>query len=163
MKKLSPALQARWGDPIGRFLDHYIPEPNSGCWFWEGSLDDNGYARFEVDGIRILVHRYSYKIHHPEINLDDDPEICVLHSCDIRCCINPDHLFLGTRQNNTDDCVKKGRQTKGVMNGRAELTEIQVLQIRNDTRSNRIIGKEYEISHSTVGRIKTRKIWKHLT
>ena len=92
-----------------RFFDRVIPEPNSGCWLWEGSQIRGGYGVISLggrDGANISAHRASMIIHghvlpHGSI---------VLHKCDNPPCVNPDHLTIGTQSDNMRDMVAKGRE-----------------------------------------------------
>lgn len=82
-----------------------IPEPNSGCWLWLGPIDPNGYGRISKRTFGfILAHRYAK---HEAGN--DVKGVCVLHRCDNPICVNPDHMFLGTNKDNSQDMVRKGR------------------------------------------------------
>jgi hypothetical protein len=139
------------------FDECYIPEPNSGCWLWEKSLDVYGYGRLGHDG---LAHRHSWTIHRGPIPLG----MHVLHKCDTPICVNPDHLFLGTAGDNARDRDKKGRGAKrsGEKSNLSKLTEADVLAIRSDTRLQVIISKIYGINQTTVSKIKCRKSWAHL-
>lgn len=74
------------------------------CWIFNGSKI-RGYGQFRFEGKTQLAHRVSYKIHRGII--PKGLELC--HKCDVRDCVNPDHLFIGTRSDNMKDCVKKGR------------------------------------------------------
>lgn len=75
------------------------------CWIWISATSHNGYGVFWLNGGNIRAHRLSYKIHNGDI-----PEyIHVLHRCDNRICVNPDHLFLGTHSDNMKDMVIKKR------------------------------------------------------
>ena len=87
-----------------RFESKYIPEPNSGCWLWTGSLVGWGYGRF-ASKHRTNAHRMSYMIYCEPI--PDNMLVC--HKCDVPSCVNPDHLFLGTTIDNINDKVRKGR------------------------------------------------------
>lgn len=82
-----------------------IPEPNSGCWLWEKAVDRGGYGVVRPDYDLLRAHRLSYEIYNGKA----DERLYVLHRCDVRCCVNPDHLFLGTHADNMQDMVRKGR------------------------------------------------------
>lgn len=76
-----------------------------GCWLWCGQILDEGYGRVEIHGKNFQAHRISFFL----TNGFDPGEQLVLHECDIRRCVKPDHLFLGTKKDNTQDAVAKGR------------------------------------------------------
>lgn len=73
---------------IDRFEAKYIPEPNSGCWIWFGSINQYGYGRMLIDGRMALAHRFSYQTFKGPLA----PELVLDHLCRMRCCVNPDHL-----------------------------------------------------------------------
>ncbi len=92
----------------------YDVDENTNCWLWKGKKCKNGYGRTRHGGGSQAAHRYMYTLYKGEF----DPSLDVLHSCDIRNCVNPDHLFLGTHSDNMFDMYKKGRRTqKGSSNG----------------------------------------------
>jgi len=86
----------------------------------------------------------------------------VLHSCDDTLCGNPDHLFLGTHQDNMDDMMKKGRSAdqRGERNANAKLTRKQVVEIRKARGSQEAIARRFGITQSMVSKIKLRQNWK---
>lgn len=80
-------------------------EPNSGCWLWEGACDGHGHARVRHCGTLAHAHRVSYETYRGPI----PKGLWVLHKCDTRCCVNPNHLFLGDALLNARDRAIKGR------------------------------------------------------
>lgn len=140
------------------FEDRYIPEPNSGCWLWEGYVDKGGYGKIKRRGQYYRAHRFSWVVHRGEI-----PEgIHVLHHCDTPSCVNPDHLFLGTAADNHQDRRNKGRKLReqdGENNSMAKLTVKDVLAIRADPRSNRQIAEDYGVQHQAIQKIKNHRRW----
>jgi hypothetical protein len=151
--------------PVGemiRFLASFIPEPNSGCWLWERTLSPGGYGQIRPDGQRqqIGAHRFSYEKFKGPI-----PDgMMALHRCDVRCCVNPDHLFVGTHKDNTADMFAKGRSydRKGEGNNRAKLTAEQVLAIRSDDRDAHRIAADYGVQRGAIYAIKSRHYWSHI-
>lgn len=139
-----------------RLLSHIKVNDASGCWEWQGSKR-HGYGRIIVgsrkDGTRKSksAHRVSYELFCGEI--PDGFDVC--HKCDNPCCVNPDHLFVGTRQDNVNDREAKGRNKppKGTKNGRAKLTESDVLEIREKRRSGAFfyeLAEEYGVCKKTI-------------
>lgn len=140
-----------------------IPEPNSGCWIWLGCIQDDGYCRTYHRGSYHGVHRVSWEVHHGKI-----PDgLFVLHRCDVRCCVNPDHLFLGTHQDNMDDMVAKGRHVvgakrKGEDSHRARLTEQQARRILTSSQGGSELAVLFGVSRSCISQVRRGLSWKHL-
>lgn len=145
-------------DFLKKFENNFRVTP--GCWLWQRGVDKDGYGQFYAEGKNIRAHRYSYKSYFGPI-----PEgMCVCHRCDTPRCVNPDHLFLGTSQENTADRHAKGRTTvlNGERHGASRLKSEQVLEIRAMRGSHREIANKFGISATTVYRIKKLINWGHL-
>lgn len=159
--------------PIYRFNLSYRKDEQTGCWIWLGKSKSGAskkYGRIKVNGKNIPAHRFSWEIH----NGKNVPEgLLVLHRCDNPECVNPDHLMIGTHQDNMNDMKSKGRQftkqrgvirntAKGTSNGNSKLTEVQAISIFKDERPQRLIALDYGISQTVVHNIKSKKTWKHI-
>lgn len=148
-------------EPLQQRLErHVMPLAECGCWIWERQLDDNGYGTIRIDGAMTKAHRASWAAFKGPIPRGTK----VLHQCDIRCCVNPDHLFLGTQLDNMQDMISKGRQANfaGEANTNSKLTESQVAEIRESPLGYVELGKRYGVGKSMIGNIKTGKNWTHL-
>src|SRR5262245_26673336 len=110
-----------------RFEKFVSPEPNSGCWLWSGARFTDGYGAFRFRGRQQKAHRVSFTLHRGEI--PEDMQVC--HTCDLKCCVNPEHLFLGSHADNMADRNRKGRQSAGTRQPRAKLTPTLVEAIRD--------------------------------
>jgi hypothetical protein len=89
-----------------RFYRKFVPVPECGCWLWTAHLNSQGYGSFLLKNkTREYSHRFSWLLHKGNVPVGYD----VCHKCDTRSCVNPDHLFLGTRKDNMQDCIRKGR------------------------------------------------------
>jgi hypothetical protein len=143
-----------------RFYRHVMPAID-GCWYWTGSYNASGYGLFHNMTLlkpSVTAHRFSYQFYKGEIinNMQ------VLHSCDNRKCVNPDHLFLGTNLDNVMDKMRKGRVANGERMKTNKLTKYQVLEIRASDLGCTELGKRYNLDRRTIYTIKKRITWKHL-
>ncbi len=124
----------------------------------------NGYGEIRVfvhnRWTHVVAHRISWILHGGHIPIG----LFVLHKCDIRHCVNPKHLYIGTAKNNTADMMKHGRGNpgRGERHGRAVVNENLVRQIRGDVRSCREIAKEIGICHQAIAKIKLGRTWAHV-
>lgn len=129
------------------------------CLEWQGYIQNSGYGVLErwVKGrkIKVLAHRFAAK-HIAGLNVTD---IDACHKCDNRKCVDENHLFAGTRQENMDDAVAKGRQAKGGDLPHAKLMEEHVHLIREDERDYETIARSYNVPSSTVSNIKNLIEW----
>lgn len=130
----------------------------TGCWEWIGTRDENGYGRFKVKGKRWLAHRAS--LHY----VVGDSPLFSCHRCSNPPCINPFHLYYGTRSENWRDMLALGRGFNpiGSSNGRARLTEHDVAFIRSSSLKLRELGQLYDMDKQNICRIKNGHLWKHV-
>jgi len=134
----------------------------SDCWTWRASVDALGYGRFPYLG-ESKAHRVSYRLFKGEI-----PEgMCVMHTCDNRQCVNPEHLVLGTQADNVLDMCRKGRHVckpqHGESNPMSKLTAQDVEEIRTAVESGstqRAMCQKFGVSPMTVSRIIRKETWK---
>ena len=149
---------------IIRFHSKYL---KFDCWVWTGRCEKDGYGRFDLGKKLCLSHRFMFIITFPEINIVDK---LICHSCDNPICVNPNHLFSGTKKINAIDSVNKGRHSSIILRGESRpnrvLTEIEVLEIR-DKYIPRIITMQhladiYNVDVTTIGQIINRKTWTHI-
>ena len=132
------------------------------CWLWTGSKDKHGYGRISYNRKPILVHRLVLILDGANIV----PSDFVCHKCDNPSCVNPDHLFIGSAKDNSQDMKKKGRSCRGERQGQSKLTENIVKDIRSKYAEGKVTQKkladEHGIHQVTVSEIITRKIWQHI-
>lgn len=138
----------------------------SGCWEWSGSTHDFGYGLLRVAGLPgFRAHRLSWLLHKGELG----PDEYVLHRCDNPPCVNPDHLFKGSRADNASDKTRKGRarggSSKGVKNPSAKLSPDDVREIRRlaaNGVSCRSLGARYGVTGTAINWVVIRKNWRHI-
>jgi len=147
-----------------RFWDKVDVGTEDECWNWTANKA-HGYGRFLLDRKWRQAHRVAWRLSGGII-----PDgMWILHSCDNPSCVNPRHLFLGTRQDNMDDMKSKGRTKgnamKGEKNPSSKLKEGEVLAIRalgsKGKWTKQEIATAYKISHQTVSDIILRRKWRH--
>lgn len=137
---------------------------DSDCWYWRGSHTNLGYGVIAAAGEK-RAHRAAWVLWNGSI-----PEgMSVLHRCDVRCCVNPDHLFLGTHKDNMQDMTKKGRgKVPGLCGDSSPVRKLDarsVSMIRQEYGAGGIsqskLAKKFGVAQATINRILTRKAWRH--
>lgn len=139
------------------------PANVSGCELWTAGGGSDGYGRLWDGERRVGAHRYSWELANGPIPAG----MCVCHKCDTPACVNPAHLFLGTRADNMADMTTKGRGRRpnnhGSKNGGAKLTESEAVEVFLAIGRQRAIAARYGICPGQVSKIKHRKKWAQAT
>jgi hypothetical protein len=133
------------------------------CWLWVGFTHPGGYGHLTISGKLHKAHRLSYEVHKSAI--PDGMHVC--HTCDNPSCINPDHLFLGTHDDNMKDKARKNRTApmQGTLNPQSRLSDWMVADIirrRRSGESGVSVAARFGISPCTVSAIVTGRNWKHM-
>ena len=145
-----------------RFLAKVSRDPATGCWLWQGLVRPDGYGAMRYERREQGAHRVAWKLFRGRIG----PRQVVCHRCDIRACVNPKHLFLGTAWDNANDMAQKGRSRRGEKHGSAKLTAVQVRKIKAMLAEDKMfmseIALEFGVSQTTIHAIKSGKTWRHV-
>jgi hypothetical protein len=145
--------------PIERILSKTVLNELTGCWEWKGYTYSTGQGSISIDNKPTLVYRAVYEFYYGKI-----PEgLLACHKCDNHSCVNPNHIFLGTYKDNSQDAAKKGRLERGSKRKLSKLKEEDIFMIRKDSRQQRTIAKDYNVSQCTIYRIKNNLAWSWLT
>lgn len=144
---------------VERFWAQVDKRGETECWLWKGYVGSRGYGYVKRDYRTLLAHRVSY-----QMACGSTEGMSVCHRCDTPLCVNPNHLFLGTAQDNADDMVAKGRQgkPKGERHSQAVLTEDDVIEILQSTDSGKSAASRYGVTPSTISNIRSGKTWSHV-
>jgi len=135
------------------------------CWCYTATRSHAGHGHLKrhANGHykHFQAHAYSWIIHFGEI-----PDgLCVLHKCDNPCCVNPEHLYLGTRRQNNEEASRKGRTAKGETHYAAKLSNDTVIEMRrlySDGHTQKALAQKYGIGQGLVSRVVRRKSWEHV-
>lgn len=152
-----------YGSAVPRFMEK-VERQADGCWLWMAAGHPTGYGRFGIASREVeFAHRASWRLFRGEIPRG----LYVCHRCDVRRCVNPSHLFLGTHADNMKDASRKARviiprasyasdETHQV----AKLTNEQVRQIRASSESSKNLAARFGVVPSTIWAAKTHRTFK---
>lgn len=144
-----------------RFWEKVDRRGDDECWEWQANKDKDGYGFFWLNGKDVKAHRTSWEFSNGTI----EGGLHVLHECDNPGFVNPNHLFLGTHQENMDDKNNKGRggYLKGEQNPRSKFTRLQIADIRSRYAAGGVsmgsLAREFNVSHPTISYIVKRIGW----
>jgi hypothetical protein len=143
-----------------RLMAKVSPEPNTGCWLWTASVDGRGYGQITVvlpDGKR---PRRAHRLMLQHATGSEGDGLAACHRCDNSLCVNPEHLYWGTKAQNSQDMAKRGRQQAQKL-----LPEdiVGIVRAHGDGESLAEIAEAYGVTKSHVGNIMSGREWSHLT
>lgn len=161
--------KSKWGNPHeqndkgldGRFWEKV--DKSGDCWLWMGGKHKSGHGYFRYKNRSHYAHRISWMIEHGELPRGK----CVLHHCDVASCVNPAHLYVGTRVDNMRDMNERGRHHSpiGELAPTAKLTENSVREIRKlkqQGMSAIALGKRYGVTSRQIHSVVSRESWSHI-
>ena len=151
-----------------RFWSRVDKSDADGCWFWLGTINNKGYGSIRFEGKTYGSHVISFFLEHGRF-----PETCGLHKCDNPLCVRPDHIFEGTKKDNTVDMMNKGRHKhgtgntgkKGSSSSRARFTDEQVRDMRNMLKNGatlQVVADKYNAHKAYISLIKRGLRWAHI-
>lgn len=150
---------AKAGEPIEKRLWGRAAAKANGCIVFTGSKHTGGHGQIHYNGKNRTAHSVAWELENGPI-----PDGLQLnHHCDNPPCINTDHLYLGTQQQNMADMNQRGRNVLGSQTGTAKLTELDALAIFKAPGTHKDIARMYGVCRQTVGLIKNRVNWAWLT
>jgi hypothetical protein len=137
-------------------------EKTDGCWLWTGRTDRCGYGIYNINNFCHKAHRYAYE----QISKEKIGKKIAMHTCDTPKCVNPNHIMLGTHQDNQKDKFQKNRQAKGQKIHTAKLTDNDIFQLRQRYKNEKItylqLAKEFGVCRDTIQKAIRGIYWKHL-
>lgn len=133
------------------------------CWMWTAAKASNGYGVGHANGRWLHAHRVSWLVHHGDLPMN----LCVLHKCDNKSCVRPDHLFLGTKKHNAIDRSRKGRNPniKGENHPQVTITKQQalaILRLKKQGMGPTAISRQLGLRYWATYCVYSRRSWKHL-
>lgn len=158
---------------LERFTEKYVVDPG-GCWLWTAYRHALGYGHFRVGRKLTAAHRFAYTAYVGEI--PEGMDVC--HTCDVRHCVNPKHLWLGTAKENVRDMWVKGRAPdraspnyrghkrpdnpvrNRVMLGK--LSPAQVIEIRTTSERPSSLARRFNVDPAVISHVRAGRTYKDI-
>lgn len=148
-----PPVLVQLRKAVGRFWEKVLILGENDCWFWEGGTTVGGYGVFGLSSNSTWgAHRVAWALYHNKL---PPPKTFVCHSCDTKLCCNPNHLFLGTPKDNSQDMATKRRGNT------AKLSIEQVTEIRASNEIQTKLAQQFGVSQHTISQIRSGKRYKN--
>jgi hypothetical protein len=148
---------------LKKFEDKFTRRGQRSCWPWHATRTAKGYGRVNIQRTYFLAHRVAYVLYKGPI-----PDgvgfhgTCLLHRCDNPECVNPNHMFFGTVEENNNDMARKNRSAYGVRANTAKLDDEKVRAIRTSSATVASIARMYGVGWSCVHKIRERETWRRV-
>ncbi len=136
-------------DKIKSRFESYIYYAIDGCWYWIGHTNNHGYGIFTIKHKNLKASRVSYSIYKGDI----PDKMNVLHTCDNRSCVNPDHLYIGGQSENMRDMLSRNRWIN-------KLTLEDVAFIRSSNDDYKSLALRFGVKDRTIYKVKTYRSWR---
>jgi len=155
------------GDRAQAYILERVDVRDDGCWMWQRQVNKSGYGRVgrslgqPIGRVRCRAHRLSYRAFVGAI----PKGMHVCHRCDVRACVNPEHLFVGTDRDNMADMVAKGRSARGVRHPSSKLDPDKVrtifrMRAAGETKTG--IAEAFDLTAPNVHAVLLRRTWGHV-
>lgn len=132
-------------DPVERFKFLTKREQN-GCLEWQGAIATNGYGQTKWNRVYFSAHKFSWTLHRGKV-----PDgMLVLHKCDNKRCVDPDHLYIGTVKQNTADAIARGQIKTGTAHPMSKLTEAQLAEARAAVEPIKVLAAKFGVHNATI-------------
>jgi len=145
-------------DEEARFLAMVGPTNENGCQIWRGTVSSHGYRQIRLNGRLVLAHRHAYERVHGLIPRG----LMVCHTCDVPSCVNTNHHFLGSGDDNNKDCASKHRTSFGEAHAQAKLTEEIVRFIRYSEESDTALSNRFCVSRHAIKNARLFRTWRRV-
>jgi hypothetical protein len=158
----------RHGDPLAgitfngeprQFFEQALTHRSDECLIWPYGKVSNGYSQIRINGKQQKVSRLVCQHIHGD---PPSPRHEAAHSCNVRACVNPQHLRWATSKQNKADQITHGTARRGERNGRSKLTANEVVEIRSSADTGRSLARRFGVSETAVSRARFGKAWAHM-